>query len=113
MDEAYRLADRVCILHKGRIVAEGSPEDMINIYGGDNTLVIRDCSADARDYLLRVIPDSRIEGNSVLAKIGRNDGMGSLEKALAIMHAGKHTCKEIYVKKSTLDDVFLNLTGGQ
>jgi ABC-2 type transport system ATP-binding protein len=111
MDEAYSLADRVCILHKGEIVAEGSPEDMINIYGGNNTLVIRDCSVDVRDYLLRAIPDSLIEGNSVLAKISQNDGTGSLEKALEILSAGKYSCKEIYVKKSTLDDVFLNLTG--
>ena len=41
MDEAYYLADRIDIIHKGKIVAEGSPEDLINRYGGGNTLVIR------------------------------------------------------------------------
>ncbi len=110
MDEAYRLADRVCVLHKGRIVAEGSPEDMINIYGGDNTLVIRGCNADARDQLVTAIPNSRVEANSVLAALSHDNGMESLEKAISIMTSCQLSCKEIFIKKSTLDDVFMNLT---
>ena len=111
MDEAYHLADRVCVLHKGRIVAEGSPEDMINIYGGDNTLVIRGCSVNARDHLVKAIPNSRVEGNSVFAALGHDNGMESLEKAISVMASGQFSCKEIFIKKSTLDDVFMNLTG--
>ncbi len=111
MDEAYHLADRVCVLNKGRIVAEGSPEDMINIYGGDNTLVIRGCNANAMDHLVKAIPNSRVEGNSVLAALGHDNSMESLEKAISIMSSGQFSCTEVYVKKSTLDDVFMNLTG--
>ena len=111
MDEAYHLADRVCVLNKGRIVAEGSPDDMINIYGGNNTLVIRGCNANARDQLVKAIPNCRVEGNSVLAALGHDNGMESLEKAISIMSSGQFSCTEVYIKKSTLDDVFMNLTG--
>ena len=111
MDEAYHLADRVCVLNKGRIVAEGSPADMINIYGGDNTLVIRGCNANAREHLARAIPNCRVEGDIVLASMGHDSGMESLEKAISIMSSGQFSCAEVYVKKSTLDDVFMNLTG--
>ena len=48
MDEAYHLADRVCVINKGRVIAEGTPDDLINRYGGGNTLVIRECSPNAR-----------------------------------------------------------------
>jgi ABC-2 type transport system ATP-binding protein len=41
MDEAYQLTDRVCVMNRGHIVAEGTPEDLINRYGGGNTLVAR------------------------------------------------------------------------
>ncbi len=111
MDEAYHLADRICVIHKGSLVAEGSPEDLINQYGGGNTLVIRECSADAIDPLVKSILDSRSDGNSVLAKLPEGDSIATLSKAISIIKSGSYSCKEIYVKKPTLEDVFLNLTG--
>jgi ABC-2 type transport system ATP-binding protein len=111
MDEAYYLADRVCILHKGKIVAEGSPEDLINRYGGGNTLVIRECSEAAKDELLREIPDSKAIGNDIQASLPDGDGMAGITSAVSVINKDRLSCKEIYIKKSTLEDVFLNLTG--
>lgn len=111
MDEAYYLADRVCVLHKGKIIAEGTPEDLINRYGGGNTLIIRKCSDDARDKLIEAIPNCSVEGNDVLAKLAEGDGMKSISEVVSIINDGNLTCEELYVKKSTLEDVFLNLTG--
>ena len=111
MDEAYYLADRICILHKGRIVAKGSPEDLINAYGGGNTLIIRECSESAQAELLRAITQSRAVANDVLASLPQEGSMASIVKAIAVINSGGLACKEIYVKKSTLEDVFLNLTG--
>ncbi|HEY3422134.1 MAG TPA: ABC transporter ATP-binding protein, partial [Methanocellaceae archaeon] len=111
MDEAYHLADRVCVLYKGRIVAEGSPEDLINLYGGGNTLIIRGSSADAIKELDISIPGCRAEGNDVSVKLREPDGMATMYKAVSIIAHGGFSCKEIYVKKPTLEDVFLNLTG--
>lgn len=111
MDEAYYLADRVCVLHKGKIIAEGTPEHLINRYGGGNTLIIRDCSANAINQLLKEIPDCSVEGNNVYAKLPRENGMKSIAQAVSIINTDEFTCEEFYVKKSTLEDVFLNLTG--
>lgn len=111
MDEAYHLADRVCVIHKGGCIAEGSPEDLINKYGGGNTLVIRDCSEDSLDPLIKALPGSYIEGNSVLAKLPEADSMATLSKAVSVINSENFHCKEVYVKKPTLEDVFLNLTG--
>ena len=111
MDEAYYLADRVDVIHKGKIIADGSPEDLINNYGGGNTLIIRECSAAARDKLLKEIPGSRASGNDILASLPNGNGIGSIMRAVSIINEGGLSCKEIYVKKSTLEDVFLNLTG--
>ena len=111
MDEAYYLADRIAVLHKGRIIAEGRPEELINQYGGGNTLVVRDCDEAALKLLSREIGDSRIEGSDVLAVLPSGDGMASLTRAVSLINTGNLTCKEIYVKKPTLEDVFLHLTG--
>jgi ABC-2 type transport system ATP-binding protein len=111
MDEAYYLADRVCVLHNGQIIAEGTPEDLINRYGGGNMLIIRECDEDTRNELIKSIPDCKVEGNNVLVKLEGGNGMKSMSKAISIIDAGNLTCEELYVKKATLEDVFLNLTG--
>ncbi|OPY24729.1 MAG: Trehalose/maltose import ATP-binding protein MalK [Methanobacterium sp. PtaU1.Bin242] len=111
MDEAYHLADQICVLHKGQIIAEGTPEDLINRYGGGNTLIIRGCSQEARDELINAIPDFKNEGSSLMARLPEGDGVTSISVAASIINEGNFACEEIYVKKSTLEDVFLNLTG--
>jgi ABC-2 type transport system ATP-binding protein len=111
MDEAYNLADRICVIHKGRLIAEGSPEDLINKFGGGNMLVIMGCSAEVLDSLTKAVPGAHIKGSMVLAKLQEEDGMASIAKAIEVIKAGGFSCREIYVKKPTLEDVFLNLTG--
>ncbi len=111
MDEAYYLADRICIIHKGKIIAEGTSEDLINQHGGGNTLIIRECSAEALEHLSRDVPNSRIVGNDLQAHLPEGNGMASIIQAVSAINSDKLSCKEIYVKKSSLEDVFLNLTG--
>lgn len=111
MDEAYHLADRVCVLHKGKIVAEGSPEDLINLHGGGNTLVMRTCSREAILRLTEVLPDCKVTGSDVSVKLSERDSIATMSKAIAILNADGLACKELYVKKPTLEDVFINLTG--
>jgi len=110
LDEAYHLADRICVIHRGSIVAEGSPDDLIDQYGGGNTLVFRDCDGNAEE-LLGAIPGSRREGDDVLVKLAQDGGFDNVADIVALARAHNCRCKEVYVKKSTLDDAFLNLTG--
>jgi len=111
MDEAHFLADQVNVLHNGRIIAEGTPEDLINNHGGGNTLIMRKCSANAKNEIIKVIPDCEIEGDDILIKLPEEDGMKCMSKALSIVNRNELACEEFYVKKTTLEDVFLNLTG--
>jgi ABC-2 type transport system ATP-binding protein len=111
MDEAQRLADRVCIIHRGAIVAEGSPDDLISRHGGDACLVVRGCNPGTMEQLIREIPDSHAEGNDLVARLPGEDGISGLSRAIEIVKGRGLSCKEIYVKKPTFDDVFLNLTG--
>lgn len=111
MDEAYHLADRICILHKGQLIAEGTPEDLINRHGGGNTLVIRDCAEAGRSLIAGEFPDCRIDGSDVTLNLPDTGSIDIVSRVAAILKEGQYPCRELYVKKSTLDDVFLNLTG--
>ena len=111
MDEAQNLADRVCILHNGQIIAEGTSEDLISRYGGDKTLIIRKCSEKAKNELIKTIREYTIDGDNILVKLSGEDDMKIISKAASIIDTGKSTCEELYIKKASLEDVFLNLTG--
>ena len=111
MDEAYHLADRVCILHKGKVVAEGSPEDLINRHGCGNLLVIRGCSVEGIVHLTEEYPGCRIVGSDVLLKLSDSASIDLISKVASTLKTGGYHCKELYVQKSTLEDVFLNVTG--
>ena len=113
LDEAYCLADRICILHKGTVIAEGTPEDLINRYGGGNTLVIRGCDTGTKEALAGEFPGSVTDGSDMLIKLPEAHSIDTVWKAAALLKSGPCSCKEMYVKKSTLDDVFLSLTGEQ
>jgi ABC-2 type transport system ATP-binding protein len=111
MDEAYQLADRICIVHKGAVVAEGTPEDLIERYGRGSTLILRGCSPEAGGRVARELPGCTIAGLDVSVNLPEGDGMGVLLHVASILRDGHFQCKEFYVQRSTLDDVFLNLTG--
>jgi len=111
MDEAYYLADRIDVINHGKIIAEGTPEDLINQYGGGNTLIIRECDQPTIEILEKELPASRREGNDLIVRLPENDGVALMSRAVGLINDRKAACKELYVKKSTLEDVFLNLTG--
>jgi len=111
MEEAQNLADRVCILHNGQIIAEGTSEDLISRYGGDKMLIIRKCSDKAKNELIKTIPEYTIDGDNVLVKLSGGDDMKIISNAVSIIDTGKSACEELYIKKATLEGVFLNLTG--
>jgi hypothetical protein len=93
MDEAYYLADRIDVIHKGKIIVKGAPEDLINQYGGGNTLVIRGCDKAACVLLAGEIADAKIAGDDIVAKLPANDGMGSITKAVALINDRHIACQ--------------------
>ncbi len=112
MDEAYHLADRICVIHRGSIVAEGTPDDLIDRYGGGNTLVFREC--DAAEELLSAVPGSRAGWPRRAGKAAAGGQLRPSSRTSWPWRGPCHCrCKEVYVNKSTLDDAFLNLTGSK
>jgi ABC-2 type transport system ATP-binding protein len=50
-----------------------------------------------------------VSGSDVVLKLSGGDSMKAMAKAVSVL--GGDGCKELFVKKPTLEDVFLNLTG--
>ncbi len=112
MEEAEYLADHIAIIHKGKIIAEGSLEELIEKYGEKTTLYIKNCSGAETQQMLQdkgfeVVP----QGNGDLAvKIDYK------EKVLEVLSHLRHDCIEydgVDIRRSNLEEVFLKLTGSR
>ena len=108
MDEAERLCDRLVVMDKARIVAEGSPRELIAKYSTREVLELR-FPDDARvrvDGRLSGIGE-RVELLPDRVQIYTTDG----EQALQQVHALGIPLESAVVRRSTLEDVFLRITG--
>jgi lipooligosaccharide transport system ATP-binding protein len=108
MDEAEQLCDRLVVMDKAKIVAEGSPRELIDRYSTREVLEIRvtDAVRATLDGRLDGIAD-RIEALPDRMLLYVADG----ESALEAVHHREVPLESALVRRSSLEDVFLRLTG--
>jgi len=108
MDEAEQLCDRLVVMDKGKIVAEGSPRELIQRYSTREVVELRfavddqEAAAGRLDGLAKrteVLPDRLL--------LYTDDG----DHVTSEVHARGLTPESIVERRSTLEDVFLRLTG--
>ncbi|TWP47395.1 ABC transporter ATP-binding protein [Lentzea tibetensis] len=105
MDEAEQLCDRLVVMDGGRIAAEGSPKDLINRYSTREVLELR-FQPGAQPPELGQFAD-RVEVLPDRVLLYTADG----EAALKAVHARGINPLSSLVRRSSLEDVFLRLTG--
>ena len=108
MDEAEQLCDRLIVMDKGRIMAEGSPASLIKDYSSKEVLEVRfgsDRNQELADRLRTLC--ERIEELPDRILMYTEDG----EALLAQIYAAQMHPKTSLVRRSSLEDVFLRLTG--
>jgi lipooligosaccharide transport system ATP-binding protein len=108
MDEAEQLCDRLVVMDHGQIVAEGSPRALIDRHSTREVLELRFDPDEQEQHVdavtgvgdrLEVLPDRLL--------VYAHDG----DAALATIHARGVEPLSSLVRRSTLEDVFLHLTG--
>jgi lipooligosaccharide transport system ATP-binding protein len=108
MDEAEQLCDRLVVMDAGRIVAEGSPRDLIERYSTREVLELRFPAGTNTEQapLVEGLGD-RVEVLPDRVLVYAHDG----EAALVAAHDRGAAPESALVRRSTLEDVFLHLTG--
>jgi lipooligosaccharide transport system ATP-binding protein len=108
MDEAERLCDRLVVMNDGRIVAEGSPHALIERFSTPEVLELR-LDPDHHAATARAVDDlaQRVERLPDRLLLYVDDG----DRALLAVHRRGVAPVSCLVRRSTLEDVFLRLTG--
>ena len=109
MDEAEFLADTVSIIDHGKIIASGTPGQLIDSHGGRKTLVILGAGEEG----MRLLPESVNKpelhsAGDIHIPISNGADISSILISLSQTELSKN---EIEVRRPNLDNVFLNLTG--
>ena len=114
LEEADQLAERVGIINRGRIVAEGSPADLKRSIGSDVIVVrIEGESAEAAQACASVPGTQNVEVHGDEITVSVDAGPRVIGPVAIALDQQGVTVQEITLRTPTLDDVFLQYTGGR
>jgi ABC-2 type transport system ATP-binding protein len=113
MDEAERLCDRVAVIDHGKVIAIGSPAELISSIGGDHVVEFALADTDGlEEGALAVLPGVREvrkdAGGFALTVTGPHVTIPAL---LQHLQAGRHALARLTTRQASLEDVFVHLTG--
>lgn len=111
IEEAHALCDRIAILHKGRIVAIGTPDELIARSTSHTRLIVR-ASRALDSAALTKLPGviAVTESNGSISLRTRDTGPAVIELVQYLGQTGNELL-DLHVKKPSLEDVFIELTG--
>ncbi|MGI5531174.1 DUF4162 domain-containing protein [Streptomyces syringium] len=115
LEEADQLADRIVVIDKGSLIAEGTPEELKRKVGGERLEV---SVADAADLpaLVGAVGGASAEAPAVdektrLVSIPLVGGLDTISEVTTALRAAGVEPVDFAIRRSSMDDVFLALTG--
>ena len=110
LEEADELADRIAVLDQGRLVAEGTADELKRRVPGSHVR-LRFTSRHALDDAARVLHASTRDDEELILRVPGDGGVRSLRALLDRLDQHSIDVEELSVHTPDLDDVFLALTG--
>ncbi len=110
LDEAEKLADHVAIMHKGKLAALGSPQELIARSAAQTTIVLGGAGAAGLQEVTRRGIRAELRDTDVLVRVA---DPAEMRIVLAKLAAIDIPLTDMYTMRATLEDVFLSLVGAK
>ncbi len=117
LDEADQLATQINVMDHGRVIAEGSPGELKSRLGGDRIeFVVHDralIGTAARAVAPIGVTDPAVDPDAGRVSVQVSDGTGTLQETVRALDRAGVAVDDLTLRRPTLDEVFLHLTGGR
>ena len=113
LDEADRLASTIAVIDHGRLIAEGTSDQLKDRLGGERLEIRLDEGADHEVAVraLASMSDEPVTAKDGLVKVGVRERAGAIVAAVHRLSDAGVGVDDLALRRPTLDDVFLALTG--
>jgi ABC-2 type transport system ATP-binding protein len=113
LDEADRLADTIAVIDKGRVIADGTPDELKDRVGGERLEIHLTDAAVASQAVaaLAEMSDEQPAVEEDTVKLSVRQRTGAIVEAVRRLDEAGIGVEDLAMRRPTLDDVFLTLTG--
>jgi ABC-2 type transport system ATP-binding protein len=113
LDEADRLADRISVIDRGRVIAEGSSDELKDQVGGEWVDITLESQGDAgmAAAALESVAAERPALTDGVLRMPIRERRGAIAEAVRRLNEAGIGIEDVAMRRPTLDDVFLTLTG--
>ncbi|MFE1203105.1 ATP-binding cassette domain-containing protein [Streptomyces sp. NPDC058762] len=111
LEEADQLADRISVVDAGRVVADGTADELKAATGGDRVdVVLRDAGQLGAAVALLPLTGVRVDTDRRLLSAPVTDRMAALSGVVRALEEAGIVAEDVALRRPTLDEVFLHLT---
>jgi ABC-2 type transport system ATP-binding protein len=112
LEEADQLAKKIAVIDKGKVIAQGSADELKTQVGGERIeVVVSSTQTQAAAQALQSMSSGKVVVEDDHVQVPVSGGGVKVVEAVRALDIAKIEIKEIQLRRPTLDDVFLSLTG--